>query len=235
MIRSCKLPLLFLACLCLFSGCRMRQGHQKDVMPAEADTLVVNEEPVIVEPVFEMSLIPAETEARMRGVSYPEGAEIQLSELRYLKLSYIDFDGVEQVGEMICNQAIAQDLLDIFRALYEARYPIRSIRLIDEFGGDDVASMEADNTSCFNYRVVAGTKTLSKHAKGLAVDVNPLENPYVRSSEVSPPAGAPYADRSKEFPHKIDTDDLCYRLFMEHGFTWGGSWRTVKDYQHFQK
>ncbi len=213
----------------------MRQGRHQAGSPADADSTVVSEEPVFREPIFQALLIPPETEARMRGVSYPEGAEIQLSELRYLKLSYIDFDGVQQMGEMICNKAIAQDLLDIFRALYEARYPIRSIRLIDEFGGDDVASMEADNTSCFNYRVIAGTKTLSKHAKGLAVDVNPLENPYVRSSEVSPPAGAPYADRSKEFPHKIDTDDLCYRLFMEHGFTWGGSWRTVKDYQHFQK
>lgn len=213
----------------------MRQGHRKDVLPAESDTLVVLEEPVVAEPVFEMSMIPSGVEARIRGISYPEDAEIQLSELRYLKLPYVDFDGAEQVGEMICNQAIAQDLLDIFQALYEARYPIRSIRLIDEFGGDDVASMEADNTSCFNYRVVAGTKTLSKHAKGLAVDVNPLENPYVRSAEVSPPSGAPYADRSKDFPHKIDTDDLCYRLFREHGFTWGGSWRTVKDYQHFQK
>ena len=224
-----------MACLCLISGCRMRQGHQKDARPVESDTRVVPEEPVIAGPVFEMSLIPAETEARMRGISYPEGADIQITELRYLKLSYVDFDGEEQVGEMICNQAIARDLLDIFRALYEARYPIRSIRLVDEFGGDDVASMEADNTSCFNYRMISGTRILSRHAKGLAVDVNPLENPCVRPSRVSPPGGAPYADRARDFPHKIDTDDLCYRLFKEHGFSWGGAWRTVKDYQHFEK
>ena len=124
-MRSRQLPVLFLASLCLFSGCRMRQGRPQ---AAEAGPEAVQEAPVIREPVFQALSIPTETEARMRGVSYPEGAEIQLSELRYLKLSYVDFDGEEQVGEMICNQAIAQDLLDIFRALYEARYPIRSIR-----------------------------------------------------------------------------------------------------------
>ncbi len=231
-MRSRQLPVLFLASLCLFSGCRMRQGRPQ---AAEAGPEAVQEAPIIREPVFQALSIPTETEARMRGVSYPEGAEIQLSELRYLKLSYVDFDGEEQVGEMICNQAIAQDLLDIFRALYEARYPIRSIRLIDDFGGDDIASMEADNTSCFNYRVVAGTKTLSKHARGMAVDINPLENPCVRSAGVSPSGGATFADRSRDFPHKIDRDDLCCRLFLERGFTWGGSWRTVKDYQHFEK
>ena len=236
MIRFHHLALLLPACLCLFTGCQLRRGHRQAGTPADADSLAVLEEPAeIREPVFEASPIPPEVESRIRGVSYPENAQIQLSELRYLKLSYVDFHGQEQVGEMICNRAIAQDLLAIFHALYDARYPIRSIRLIDEFDGDDVASMEADNTSCFNYRVVAGTETLSKHARGMAVDVNPLENPYVRGSEVSPPGGAPFADRSMEFPHKIDQDDLCFQLFQDYGFTWGGSWRTVKDYQHFQK
>lgn len=213
----------------------MRRGSQSDV--ADPDSLSVVEEPVAEfrEPVFKASPIPPSIEARMRGISYPEGAEIPLSELRYLELSYIDFDGVEHVGEMVCNKAIADDLVAIFRVLYQDRYPIRSMRLIDDFGGDDIASMEADNTSCFNYRVVAGTKTLSKHARGLAVDINPLENPYVRGEEVSPPGGVPYADRTQYFPHKIDREDLCCQLFLERGFTWGGSWRTIKDYQHFQK
>ena len=186
-------------------------------------------------PVFSAEPIPAEIEGKMRGVSYPEGAEIELDELRYLKLSYVDFEGKEQVGEMVCNKAIAGDLLEIFQALYEARYPIRSIRLIDDFGGKDEASMKADNTSCFNYRKKTGMRELSKHALGLAVDVNPFENPYVRPAKVKPAGAEDYADRTKAFPHKIDKDDLCYRLFRAHGFSWGGSWRSVKDYQHFEK
>jgi len=139
------------------------------------------------------------------------------------------------VGEMVCNKAIAEDLLSIFRSLYEARYPVRSIRLVDDFGGSDEESMAADNTSCFNYRAKTGMRSLSKHALGLAVDVNPLENPYVRPSGVRPAEASPYADRTKEFAHKIDRNDLCYKLFREHGFSWGGNWRSLRDYQHFEK
>ena len=171
----------------------------------------------------------------MRGVSLPENADIQLADLRYLKLSYVDFEGKEQIGEMVCNKAIAEDLLEIFRSLYEARYPIRSIRLIDDFGGDDEASMAADNSSCFNYRKISGMRRLSAHALGMAVDINPFENPYVRTSGVKPAGAAAYADRSQDFAHKIDKNDLCYKLFREHGFAWGGAWRSVKDYQHFEK
>ena len=185
--------------------------------------------------VFSSAPLPDSVFARMTGVSFPEGAAVPREELCYLRLSYYDFDGCEKVGEMVCHREIAQDLVEIFRALYEARYPIRSIRLIDDFGGDDEASMRADNTSCFNYRAKTGMRSLSKHAFGLAVDVNPLENPYVRPSGVRPAEASPYADRMKEFAHKIDRNDLCYKLFREHGFSWGGDWRSVKDYQHFEK
>ena len=225
-----KAPYVLLLLLCILSGCRGRKGVSGNPQPVPAaDTASV------FTPVFSLAPIPDSVAARMRGVSYPEGAEIQLDELRYLQLSYIDFEGVPQVGEMVCNRAIAEDLVAIFQALYEARYPIRSIRLIDDFGGDDEASMEADNTSCFNYRRKTGMKSLSKHALGMAVDINPLENPYVRGSRVKPAGSSVFADRSKDFPHKIDKNDLCYRLFREHGFSWGGTWRSVQDYQHFEK
>lgn len=190
----------------------------------------------VFEPLFTAEPVPAAVEARMRGASLPEGARISLDELRYLRLSYIDFEGRPQTGEMVCNKRIADDLTAIFQALYEAAYPIRSIRLVDDFGGSDDASMAADNTSCFNYRVVPGTGVLSSHALGLAVDINPLENPYVRSSgRVMPPEGEAYADRSAEFEHKIVRGDLVWTLFHEHGFVWGGTWRRAKDYQHFEK
>ena len=217
------------AALCLLAGCQCRQGSA----PAPASAPV--EETAPVDPVFTSGPIPEAVEARMRGVSYPDDAEIPLSDLRYLRLSYVDFDGDEQVGELVCNKAIAEDLLAIFRDLYEARYPIRSIRLIDDFGGDDEASMAADNTSCFNYRKKTGMRELSKHALGLAVDINPFENPYVRPSRVRPADASAFADRSKDFPHKIDKEDLCYQLFRARGFAWGGTWRSVQDYQHFEK
>jgi hypothetical protein len=176
----------------------------------------------------------------MQGRSYPQGCEVPRSDLRYLELSYVDFEGHEHLGQMVCNRHIADDLLYIFRRLYEARYPIASMRLIDDYGADDARSMAANNTSCFCYRRVAGSTALSKHSRGMAVDVNPLYNPcvYVRSGRVLPPEGRAYAhgrDRCKDIPGKIDTADLCYRLFVSRGFRWGGAWRTLKDYQHFEK
>ena len=227
-MKTRRLILLFLV-LCTLVGCKGRRSAP--VAAVLADEAVE----AAFEPVFEAVPIPPAVEARMRGVSYPENAEIKLDDLRYLKLSYIDFEGRPQVGEMVCNKAISDDLVTIFRELYEARYPIRSIRLIDDFGGDDDASMKADNTSCFNYRKKVGVRELSKHALGLAIDINPFENPYVRPSRVRPAEATAFADRTKDFPHKIDKDDLCYQLFRAHGFSWGGTWRSVQDYQHFEK
>lgn len=176
------------------------------------------------------------------GVSYPaEGAvQIDYADLNYLHVMHYNFEGEAVEGEIICNAAIAQDLAEIFYELYIAEYQIEKITLIDNYSGDDTASMEDNNTSCFNYRTVDGTDKLSKHALGLAIDINPFYNPYVRYTKdggqlVSPEGSESYADRTSSFPYKIDTEDLCYRLFIEHGFTWGGNWNSSKDYQHFQK
>lgn len=184
-----------------------------------------------------------EIKERITGISYPEsGCTVPYEDLNYVGLKYIDFDGQEQTGELICNKAIAQDMVEIFHELYRNDYRLESVRLIDEYNGDDTASMAENNTSCFNYRVVDGTANLSKHAYGLAIDVNPYYNPYVvfhrnedGSDYISPPGSEIYADRSQSFAYKIDENDLCYRLFTKHGFTWGGNWNSTKDYQHFQK
>lgn len=161
-------------------------------------------------------------------------------DLVYLHVLHYDFAGNPAEGELICNKYIADDLSEIFYELYLAEYQIEKITLVDRYDGDDLASMTDNNTSCFNYREVDGTTSLSKHAYGLAIDINPLYNPYVRYDKnggqiVSPAEGEYYADRSNTFPYKIDADDLCCRLFLEHGFTWGGNWNSCKDYQHFQK
>ncbi len=176
--------------------------------------------------------------ARMEGKSYPADCRVAREDLMYLHLLYKDINGDTHVGEMVCNRTIADRLVEIFRSLYEADYPIEHMSLIDDYDGDDDASMSANNTSCFNYRVVKGTDKISKHGYGLAVDINPRYNPYIHTlsgkTVVEPENGLPYADRTGEFDYKIDEDDLAYKLFTEHGFTWGGSWKSVKDYQHFQ-
>lgn len=183
-----------------------------------------------------------EIKQRITGISYPEsGCTVPYEDLNYVGLLYVDFNGEVQEGELICHKDIAQDMVEIFHELYLNDYRIESVRLIDEFGGDDTLSMEHNNTSCFNYRVVDGTTSLSKHALGCAIDINPFYNPYVvynrpvqGETYISPKGSEIYADRSKEFPYKIDENDLCYKLFTSHGFTWGGNWNSSKDYQHFQ-
>lgn len=177
------------------------------------------------------------------GISYPSTDEelaISYEDLCYVHIWHYNFDGEPAEGELICNRAIAQDLVEIFYALYYHEYQIEKVHLVDEYDGDDTASMEANNTSCFNYRLVEGSSSLSRHALGLALDINPYYNPYVTytqdgSQHVSPEAAEVYADRSGSFPYKIDENDLCYQLFTEHGFIWGGNWNSLKDYQHFQK
>lgn len=188
------------------------------------------------------------------GISYPalpseapegtlnvgEQNDISYADLRYVHIIHYNFDGKLAEGELICHNSIAEDLVEIFYDLYASEYQIEKVTLIENYNGDDTASMADNNTSCFNYRVVDGTKSLSRHALGLAIDINPLYNPYIRYDKkggqtVSPVEGEAYADRTVSFPYKIDPDDLCYRLFTEHGFTWGGNWNSSKDYQHFQK
>ena len=190
--------------------------------------------------VFSVQPIPDSVFLRMKGRSWPEGCTVRRADLRYLRLSHFDAEKKEHVGEMICNKAIANDLLEIFRELYRHKYPIQRIRLIDDYEAEDERSMRDNNTSCFCYRTVSGTTKLSKHATGMAVDINTLYNPYVRTGKdgrriVEPATATEYVDRRKSFPYKIVKGDLLYRLFLQHGFTWGGSWRTMKDWQHFEK
>lgn len=188
------------------------------------------------------SIAPALSQKAVNLLPDGDAPVISYEELRYMNVLYYDFNGEIQNGELICNQSIAQDLIEIFYELYENKYPIEKIRLVDEYNGDDTASMLDNNTSCFNYRVVDGTSSLSQHAIGCAIDVNPFYNPYVVFNKngsgetyISPEGSEIYADRSQSFPYKIDENDLCYRLFTEHGFVWGGNWNSSKDYQHFQK
>lgn len=188
---------------------------------------------------FTTTDIDDRTFRRIEGKSFKKECTTPRTDLRYLKVLHYNQDGQIQLGEMICNQAITSDLLAIFRALYDAKYPIERMVLIDDYDASDNRSMLANNSSAFNFRFIAGTTKLSNHSRGMAVDINPLYNPYVRVSngqtQVDPAEAAPYVDRSQNFPFKIDNNDLACKLFKKHGFEWGGDWTTRKDYQHFEK
>lgn len=205
----------------------------------EMNAMVENPERVTYQPDFYHEPLSEDIKQRIYGLSYKEDCTVPYEDLRYVRVLYVNFKENVSTGELICNKAIAQDLVEIFYELYQANYQIEQIRLVDEYGADDLLSMKDNNTSCFNYRPVEGTARLSKHALGLAIDINPFFNPYVEykngALRVSPEESAAYADRSQPFAYKIDENDLCYKLFKEHGFTWGGHWNSCKDYQHFQK
>jgi hypothetical protein len=184
--------------------------------------------------------ISQEVKDRMIGKSYKDNCSVPFDDLRYVKVLYYGFDHETHEGELIVNKAIAEDIVEIFEELYDLKYPIERMVLVDEYAADDNASMAADNTSAFNYREIDdGSGRLSNHSYGLAIDINPLYNPYVRKIDgetyVSPENGAEYADRSQDCPFYVTEGDACYKAFTDRGFTWGGDWKTQKDYQHFQK
>lgn len=194
---------------------------------------------------FYIEEIDDELKERMRGKSYAADIDesiVNFDMLRHVVIKYNDFEGNVKDGELVCNELIAEDLLEIFKELYESGYMLEEVSLIDKYDADDDMSMEANNTSCFNYRLVDRSDKLSYHAYGLAIDVNPLYNPYVEYGKgengadyICPTQSVFYAYRDNDFPYKIDENDLCYRLFKEHGFKWGGDWNSCKDYQHFEK
>ncbi len=187
--------------------------------------------------IFEIS---DEIFARIYGKSYRKDCTVPREDLRCLKLLHRDLDGKVLTGEMICNAEIAGELIEIFSALYAAAYPIEKIRLIDEYDADDELSMRDNNSSCFNYRLVSHTTRISRHGYGMAVDINPRYNPYIKFvngvKSIEPANGVEFEDRTKNFPYKIVEGDLCHRLFAERGFKWGGNcWDDALDYQHFFK
>lgn len=187
---------------------------------------------------FYISEIDEKFFARIDGKSYKKDCPLPLSELRYLHVLHKNLSGKTLEGELICNVRIAESLTDIFKKLFTENYPIEKIRLIDEYDADDELSMRDNNSSCFNFRYVSFTNRISLHGYGLAVDINPLYNPYIKTVDgkkiIAPDNSADFEDRTKNFPYKIEENDLCCKLFAEHGFIWGGNcWDDEKDYQHF--
>jgi D-alanyl-D-alanine carboxypeptidase/RTX calcium-binding nonapeptide repeat (4 copies) len=172
---------------------------------------------------------------RISGSSWHRGCPVSLGALRVLRMRHWTMaDRDVHRGLLVVNHDAAADVLRAMRAVFEHRFPIRRMKLVDRYGASDRRSMNADNTSAFNCRFVAGTNHWSQHAFGRAIDINPIENPYVTASgHVSPAAGRAYVDRSRNTPGMIHDGDAVVRAFARVGWGWGGNWSSVKDYQHF--
>jgi hypothetical protein len=181
-----------------------------------------------------VEIIDPPTRARMVPSTWRPGCPVPIDDLRLVTLSFWGFDGEPHTGHLIVNRDVAQPVVSAFHRLFDARFPIRRMQTVESFGGDDERSMEADNTSAFNCRPVEGNPgSWSQHALGRAVDLDPLENPYVRGDTVLPVTATRYTDRSLRVPGLIHRGDAATSAFAAVGWGWGGAWGSLKDYQHF--
>jgi hypothetical protein len=180
---------------------------------------------------FRSSVSPV-TAARL-GSSHRPGCPTAVSDLRLLRLTHLGFDGHARTGELVVHRAQAAKVVEVFRRLYEARFPVQRMVTVDRYGADDDVSMAANNTSAYNCRTTTGGSAWSEHAYGTALDVNPVQNPYVRGTTVEPAAGRGYLDRTDVRPGMVTPNDVGVRAFAAAGWGWGGDFRTFKDYQHF--
>ncbi len=223
------------------------QEYLSDVQELLAGTIVEKEklDPNRWSDYFMIEEISEEIFGKINGKTYVENKHIGIEELRYLKVLHYNYDHQIQVGELIVNAEIAEDCKHIFIELFMQEYEIASMYLLEKYWtGDgvttDTVSVEENNSSAFNYRVVPGTNHLSNHARGYAIDLNPLQNPYVAyrsdgSFRTYYKDMENYLDRNSGAAHMITHEDAAYQIFTKYGFTWGGDWKNSKDYQHFEK
>ena len=180
--------------------------------------------------------LPDDVIRLVTGVSWQEGAPVALEELHLVRVWHWDFDGEPQQGELIVHRELAEEVTEIFEEIFMAEFPVSRIRLIDHYGADDHLSMADNNTSALNVREVEGVPgRLSRHSYGVAIDINPVQNPYVRGERVLPEEGRHYVHRDDLRPGMITEGDAVWQAFVSRGWTWGGQWSSLKDYQHFEK
>ena len=189
-----------------------------------------------------ISKITPEIKKRMiKGNSWRKGCPVPLENLRYLRITHIDFKGKDVRGEIIIHKDVSKEMTEIFETLYEIGYPVYKMKLVSDYKGNDWQSIELGNTSAFNCRAATGSKKWSKHSYGKAIDINPIENPYIaRSGRISHKASLQYRKRVHKKSTYADKalllkNDKATKIFEKYGWKWGGDWSGVKDYQHFSK
>lgn len=180
--------------------------------------------------------IPQNLIPTMKRYTWRPECPVSLKNLAYVQLFFWGFDDQPHQGVLIVNKDVAQDVVQIFKRLYQIHFPIQSLNTMDQYQGDDARSMSANNTSAFNCRAMSGTKNIiSQHSYGRAIDINPLINPYINGRYFQPPNANAYLDRNQRVKGMITENSEIYRIFHQHGWSWGGKWQRFKDDQHFEK
>lgn len=169
----------------------------------------------------------------MTGKSWHEGCPVPIGALRVVSLDYYDFDGAVAQGKLVVNRKVASEIVSVFERLFAARFPIMHMEATDLYPPGELTAPVHDDTVSFNCRPIAGTTMWSQHAYGLAVDINPVENPSVEGERVVPRAGSTYVDRAQKLPGMVHANDAVVRAFAGIGWGWGGDWHSKKDYMHF--
>jgi hypothetical protein len=228
----------FLAGACLLTGCGADALRSEQTAPAAAT--LTSARPVVprIGPYrrtargeFRSRVSPV-TAARL-GSSHRAGCPLPVADLRLVQVTHLGFDGLPRQGELVVHHAHAAGVVEVFRQLHAARFPVQRMLTVEQYGSDDDRSMAANNTSAYNCRRTTGGTGWSEHAYGTALDINPVQNPYVRGTTVEPEAGRAYLDRSRVRPGMVARGELAVRAFAAIGWEWGGDFRTLKDYQHF--
>lgn len=185
---------------------------------------------------YQISAIPPAIVTEMQKYTWRSGCPVPLSDLAYIRLNYWGFDHKPHMGNLIVHKKLAEEVVTIFAELYQNKFPIERMDLMDVFKGDDDAACAANNTSAFNCRAKTGQPgVFSLHSYGVAIDINPLQNPYVKDGKVLDKNAEKYIDRTYVAPGMILANDPTYQAFISKGWQWGGNWTSLKDYQHFEK
>jgi hypothetical protein len=231
-----------LTVIALLAGCSVEPARWADATPAAtAAPTVAAPQPSAPAPAPSTPDAFTATTERVTAADLPHswrsGCPVGPADLRRIRLTFWGFDGVAHTGAIVVHRAVVPDVTSVFRTLYAARFPIRSLRPVDEYGGSDDRSMAADNTSGFNCRnaVAAGRPTWSVHAYGRAIDVNPVENPYLLGAKVLPPNAVRYVDRARRRPGMAYAGGTLVQAFAAVGWKWNGTPRRSPDYQHFSE
>ncbi|MCL2620274.1 MAG: M15 family metallopeptidase [Defluviitaleaceae bacterium] len=187
------------------------------------------------DPIFTMQPLPPHIIQLIDGSSFHPEAPFGHDFLTYLTISHWDFEGNHKQGHMIVAEEIGREVLEIFEEIFHAGFPIERMRLIDFYNALDYYSMADNNSAAFNFRTIAGTNTLSRHAFGMAIDINPIQNPYIRGDTIWPAAGIEYIDRENVRTGMITRGCPVYTAFTSRGWIWGGNWTSPRDYHHFER
>lgn len=179
------------------------------------------------------------TPAVLARSTWAPGCPVGARELAWIRLTFWGFDSRRHTGELLVHQEVARDLVEVFGELYRARFPMEELRITTKAERDAAATSgptgDGNNTGAFNCRPTTGGSSYSQHAYGLAVDINPFQNPYLKGDVVLPELARVYTDRSRQAPGMIHAGDAVVRAFARVGWEWGGAWRTLKDWQHFSR